>query len=138
MNFKDAARNAASKALMAHGLTENMAVRIVSRMVGFQSDEWTRILERVRKGEVKNLYVLVAHFDSTNFGTFLYAPIEVNNIAVLTKWLSSDMGAGCWVDSPVDEEEEASLEPGTYSVSMFDIANEMNRWMRDVQRTACS
>ncbi|HLK64474.1 MAG TPA: hypothetical protein VKU19_13605 [Bryobacteraceae bacterium] len=129
MNLQEIARLAAVRGLMAHGLTENMAERVTHRMVTFQADEWARILERVNRGEVRNLYVLVTHYDSSNFGTFLYAPAEVNNIATLTAWLGSQMGAGCLADNPVDE-DEPDLEPDAYSVSVFDIANEVKRGLR--------
>jgi hypothetical protein len=126
MNPQETARAAAVRGLIAHGLTENMAERITRYMVAFQPDEWSRILERAKRGEVRNLYVLVTHFDETRFGTFLYAPAEVNNIAVLTAWLSSKMGAGCWLENLTDE-IEPDQEPGAYSVSVFDIAQEVNR-----------
>ena len=130
MNPQETARIAAVRGLIAHGLTENMAVRITQRMVAFQPDEWGRIIDRVQRGEVKHLYVLVTHYDSVNFGTFLYAPAAVNNIAVLAKWLGSEMGGDLLTDDagPVDEYER-SMEAGAYSVSLFDIANEVNHWI---------
>jgi hypothetical protein len=124
----DAARKAAIRGLMFHGLTEGMSERIASQMVTFQPDEWARILNRVERGEVKHLYVIVTHFDRHAFGTFLYAPADDNNIATLTTWLGTGMGSGCLVDDtrPVDE-VEADQKPGAYEVSLFDIAKEVNR-----------
>jgi hypothetical protein len=123
----DAARKAAIRGLMFHGLTESMSERIASQMVTFQPDEWARILNRVERGEIKHLYVIVTHFDRHNFGTFLYAPADVNNIATLTTWLGTDMGSGCMYDTRPVDEVEADQKPGAYEVSLFDVAKEVNR-----------
>jgi hypothetical protein len=136
-NELEAANAGAIRALVGFGLREDVAQRIARRMVSFQADEWRRIVERAKNHALVHVYVVVTHYDGSNFGTFLYAPENVNNIAVFAKYLSRDMGAGSQVSDSYqigetygEDEAEAALEE-VYPVSVFDIANEINAAMRD-------
>jgi hypothetical protein len=129
MDLNSAARTAAVRGLTRHFLTPEAVDLIVATMIGSQPEEWERILDRCGRGEVCHLYVLVSHREHGRIQTFLYAPGEQDNVADVIDL----MGARVYSGFKGDQNYGRLPQPGTYSVSCFDIGSDIRGAVEEAQ-----
>jgi hypothetical protein len=134
MNLTDITECVA-RGIVRNGVAQAIAHSIAGRAISDQPDEWNRILARCEERALSHVYVFVTRFGEYRFTTFVYAPDDIDNSAVIRELLSTDMGAGCLAEGsrPVDE-IEAPYNPGANPVDIYDVAGEVNRAVRIISR----
>lgn len=134
MNLRELAEGVAC-GVLCNGVSQSTAELIALRTVSDQPDEWNRIIARCEARLLPHVYLFVTKFGEHRFTTFVYAPDETDNSAVIRELLSTDMGVGCLAEDsrPVDE-IEASYNPGANPVDVYDVAAEVNRAVRSISR----
>jgi hypothetical protein len=130
MNLRELAERVA-RGVVRSGVAQSTAELIAFRTVSDQPDDWNRIVARCEERALSHVHLFVTKFGEHRFTTFVYAPDETDNSAVIRELLSTDMGAGCLAeDSRPVEEAEAPYNPGANPVDVYDVAEEVNHAVR--------
>jgi hypothetical protein len=91
--------------LVRCGLAKAAAEITARRTLAEQPDEWKRIADRCKRGEISKVYLFTVPISESQPRTFVYAPGKVDNSAHLKVMLSQGPDIGCEADEPCASDE---------------------------------
>ena len=118
------AYDAAVRALVSRGLTENRAEIIIGLIRAKQPSEWQRMIVACGTGKLTRIYAVVTDRDDGSVDGLLYVPAGQDNIRHVMDFASQGPNIG---SGPGDAEPAKETSLGYYPVSVFDIAPELRR-----------